>query len=301
MALPTQTIGGLSSGLDTNSIIESLVSIEKTQLTRLETKKENRELYLNAYYSVNSMLKEFLTSVEAITSKSAWNAKTTASSDDSILTATATDAAAVGTHTFRVGQLATSAQYMSGGFASKDNPILPSGAAGQKITKPATLYSKLSELNNGAGVSNQDTIAIQLLDDNGELAGLDTDGDGTKDNFAQFTVSLAGCNTIADVMNKVTTTANDLGFAITCVDNGDGTFGINYLPQRVAYTTISANYTAGTYSLDGGFGATDKTATINASFSTYLNGSGAYDQEVSWNETYDSVVLGKEKWTDANG
>lgn len=301
MALPTQTIGGLSSGLDTNSIIESLVSIEKTQLTRLETKKENRELYLNAYYSVNSMLKEFLTSVEAITSKSAWNAKTTASSDDSILTATATDAAAVGTHTFRVGQLATSAQYMSGGFASKDNPILPSGAAGQKITKPATLYSKLSELNNGAGVSNQDTIAIQLLDDNGELAGLDTDGDGTKDNFAQFTVSLSGCNTIADVMNKVTTTANDLGFAITCVDNGDGTFGINYLPQRVAYTTISANYTAGTYSLDGGFGATDKTATINASFSTYLNGSGAYDQEVSWNETYDSVVLGKEKWTDANG
>ena len=136
MALPTQTIGGLSSGLDTNSIIESLVSIEKTQLTRLETKKENRELYLNAYYSVNSMLKEFLTSVEAITSKSAWNAKTTASSDDSILTATATDAAAVGTHTFRVGQLATSAQYMSGGFASKDNPILPSGAAGQKSPSP---------------------------------------------------------------------------------------------------------------------------------------------------------------------
>ena len=299
--MATSSVGGLVSGMDTNSIIESLVSIEKTQLKRLEAKKENKELYLNAYYNVNTMLKDFNTAVKSLTDKSAWNAKTTTSSDESIVKATATDSAAVGTYTFRVGQLATSAQYMGGGFASKDTAVLPSGAAGQKITKPANLYSKLSELNNGAGVSNTDTITIQLLDGDGNVAGLDTDGDGTPDNFAQFEVSLTGCTTIADVMNKVTSTADDMGFAITCVDNGDGTFGINYLPQREAYAEISANYTAGTYSATGGFSAANRTATINANFSTYLNGNGAYTQDVKFPEEYQNVTLAAEKWTDKNG
>ena len=49
MALPTQTIGGLVSGMDTNSIIEQLMSIERVSVKRLENKKAELDLQLEAY------------------------------------------------------------------------------------------------------------------------------------------------------------------------------------------------------------------------------------------------------------
>lgn len=315
MAIPTQTIGGLASGMDTNSIITQLMGIEKTSLTKLQTKKEKENLYLQAYYSINTMLKDFLTAVQKVTSNSLWKTKATASSNEAILTAKATEAAAVGTHTFKVAQLATNAQYMSSGFASMDKAILPVGAAGQKVAQAANLYSKLTEMNGGNGVQNG-VIQIDLRDSGGSIAEkavLDADGNPVLDgdgnavmNKASFQVNLVGCNTIGDIKLKIEKSAEDLGFYVEVVDKGDGSFGVNYAPVVRADCDLSHQYTRGTWVDVGGVNTyqviTETLTSGTIGIPTILNGQteGSFTYSFG-NTTYQDALLIPSHYIDATG
>ncbi|MBC7334834.1 MAG: flagellar hook protein, partial [Clostridia bacterium] len=95
--MPTMTISGLASGLDTDEIIRQLMEIERIPVTRLERRKADLEVDKNAWKDIGSRLTNLLGTLTSLKLASTFKAKTAASSNEKVLTATATAAAAAGT------------------------------------------------------------------------------------------------------------------------------------------------------------------------------------------------------------
>lgn len=205
MALPTQMIGGLISGMDTNNIIQQLMSIEKISVKRLETKKAEYELQLEAYRSINTLLLEYSSSASNLALSSTWNTKSSKTSNESIISTSVLDTAVPGTHTFKVARLATSAKFMSTGFASMDSPIIPQGTGSTMIAKAYDSSTKITEFNGGAGVPPLGKITVK---------------NGDTDDSAE--VDLSACQTVMDIYTKIFSAAQGVGIADLSLETMNG-------------------------------------------------------------------------------
>lgn len=107
---------GLSSGLDTDSIIEQLMRIERIKLERVEQEKKILEWKRDDYRDITNLLRGFrdeyfdvLNSSTNFRSSSAFAVFDTTSSDTSVLTVTAGSGANTGAYDVTVSSLAESA------------------------------------------------------------------------------------------------------------------------------------------------------------------------------------------------
>lgn len=126
------SVDGLISGLDTKSIIEQLIAIQTSRITRLTDKQATQTQKANIFQTLQANYLGIRTAANALKSPILFNARSVSSSNTDILTATASDTAAIGSHQFTVVQLATSHQFMSGRFADK---TISTGVTGDlKIT-----------------------------------------------------------------------------------------------------------------------------------------------------------------------
>lgn len=114
---------GLASGIDTNSIVEQLMSIERRPVNKLKTKLSNKEKLLSYYSDLRSKLTSLQTAVSGMKSVSSFAKVTAATSDEDIATVSASGDAAIGKHVLKVSQLATNAVGVSQGFATKSSTI----------------------------------------------------------------------------------------------------------------------------------------------------------------------------------
>jgi flagellar hook-associated protein 2 len=105
------SLAGLSSGLDTNSIIDQLMAVETQPRTLLANKQTAAQARQDGYNAINSKLTLLNTAASSLSSVLTWNAVQTAStSDPSLGTATITAGAGPGSYAVQVTQLATSEQ-----------------------------------------------------------------------------------------------------------------------------------------------------------------------------------------------
>jgi len=104
--LPTMTISGLASGLDTDEIIQRLMEIERQPVKRLEQRKADLEVDKNAWRDIGSRLSNLLGTLTSLKLESTFEAKTATSSDPKALTATASADAVPGTYKIWIKQLA---------------------------------------------------------------------------------------------------------------------------------------------------------------------------------------------------
>ena len=100
------TFSGLASGLDTDSIVESLMEIESQPITQLEMDIEYYEAETDAYAQLDTLLDTLLTAVEKMDSAGDLTAVTANSTDENILTATTTTISETGTYHITVESLA---------------------------------------------------------------------------------------------------------------------------------------------------------------------------------------------------
>lgn len=112
-------IGGLASGIDTDSIIRDLMNAERIPLDKLEQDKTKMEWKRDAFRDVNIQLAELeqLITDMRLTSNTI-NPKTVTSSMDEAITATGNASAGNGTYQIAVEQLATNA--INSGKASRE-------------------------------------------------------------------------------------------------------------------------------------------------------------------------------------
>lgn len=228
--MPNQQITGLSSGMDTANIVQQLMAIEKSSVTKLESKVKIEELKLQAYQAVNNMFLEFRTKINTLSNTSTWLAKKAASSKDNILAATASQYATAGTYTFRVAQLASTAQYMTRGFSGSKDPILKNSEAEkgyitlESAKARVDISAKLETLNGGRGVYRG---AIQITDKTGGTATIDLSACETVDDVVRTINSTPGVRVQARLAKNAD--GSDNGDRLELVDNTGGTGNLTVL------------------------------------------------------------------------
>ncbi|GAE33040.1 flagellar filament capping protein FliD [Halalkalibacter akibai] len=100
-------IGGLASGIDTDSIIKQLMQVERKPLDRFFQRKQTIEWQRDAYRDINLKLRTLEESALSIRLRSSLNTRFVQSSNDQMFTATANSDVQNGTYKFKIDQIAT--------------------------------------------------------------------------------------------------------------------------------------------------------------------------------------------------
>ncbi|GAN35060.1 MAG: hypothetical protein DYG83_13625 [Candidatus Brocadia sp. AMX2] len=169
-------ISSITSAFGANSNINLLVTqfmaLERRPLTSLNTKKTSLNSSLNIYNDLKSKLSDLLTASRDLSSTSTssiYNSRTSSSSDETKLTASAGSGAAVGTFQIRVKQLATGASIQSTGE-------LISKSAAKSTTKvaPGSGVIDVSKSFSDAGFTNTPDGTVTINGQTFTLSDYDT-------------------------------------------------------------------------------------------------------------------------------
>src|SRR5208282_939785 len=116
MAQITSSIG-LISGLNTAQIISELVSIDAQPVTLLQQQIDTVSEQTTAFNDLATSLQTIQQAGTTLKSPLAFQNATTTSSDPSVLSATASPGASIGSYQFSVARLVTTQQLVSQGVA----------------------------------------------------------------------------------------------------------------------------------------------------------------------------------------
>lgn len=152
--MATLSVPGLGSGLDVNGIVTSLMAVERQPLTQLETQKKTFETQLSSYGQLKSAISTFQTAMDDLGDIEKFQIFSATSSNTTVLTASATSAAAAGNYSVVVTQLARAHKMASG----------LTGVADESTTIGAT-----GTLQVGVGA---DTFSVVIDGTNNTLAGI---------------------------------------------------------------------------------------------------------------------------------
>lgn len=168
------TFGGLASGIDTGSIIEELMNIERAPIDRLENDKDFYQSRLKAFSDLEGKLKSFLDAAEAIDSVSELNSPAVAASSEEFLTATADSKIDIGSYQVTVAALAQQQKDVSAGYADKFANTFGTGTLSLTVGGEAHSIDITSENNSLDGIA-------QAIEDAGVgvSATIINDGTGT--------------------------------------------------------------------------------------------------------------------------
>ncbi|MBL8730104.1 MAG: flagellar filament capping protein FliD [Planctomycetes bacterium] len=112
------SFGGLASGLDTKAIISALTAIERRPITQLETKKTQLNKQKSLFGDLGTLLDKLTKAAKALKTTSDFLQMKAASSDEDLLTATASNTATPGSYDIKVKSLARAQVSASAGAAS---------------------------------------------------------------------------------------------------------------------------------------------------------------------------------------
>lgn len=135
--MATITSLGAGSGLDLESLVTKLMSVEKAPLNVLTKKESAVNTKISAFGTLSSKLSALQTAAQALkanigqTALQKFATYSTTVADTSIASATAGTGAMSGTYTLNVTKLAVSDQFISNTVASTSDPI---GTAGDTLT-----------------------------------------------------------------------------------------------------------------------------------------------------------------------
>ncbi|WML46902.1 flagellar filament capping protein FliD [Neobacillus sp. PS3-34] len=119
--MTTMRISGIASGMDIDKMVGDLMKAERMPLDKLKQKKQVLEWQRDDYRSMNTLLLNFRTELTGMKMTTRYRARTTASTNEAQVTATASSAASQGSYSVsNVTQLATAATLKNGGPISAD-------------------------------------------------------------------------------------------------------------------------------------------------------------------------------------
>ena len=229
---------GLNSGLDTDAIVQALMSAKRTKQTKIKSKQTKLEWKKEIWAGLNTKLYNFYTSsLGKIKSKGSFKTKAANSSDSSKVTATATSAAAEGTYRIKVNSLA-SAQYVT---SSKLSGAKDTNGNTVAVTSKTKLVDLLDDSGNTTFTAGTQ-LSIKGKDG---LSTLLVDSETTVNDFVKA-ASNAGLTASFDekqqrfFINSATSGA-DQGFTITAGTlDANQLNAVNALKEAVGYGYLSS-------------------------------------------------------------
>jgi flagellar hook-associated protein 2 len=162
--MATISLGGLATGLDTETLVQRLLAVEQKPLTMLQTRKVKYQALSTAFQDLNSRLSTLKTRADALRDPATLFARSVTSSDDTVATATATSGTMKGTFTLTAEALARGSIATAGvtkgaltdTVAATDGTFQwklgPTGAVTSiALTAATTLEDLVTEINEAGG------------------------------------------------------------------------------------------------------------------------------------------------------
>ncbi|MGH7178595.1 MAG: flagellar cap protein FliD N-terminal domain-containing protein, partial [Tepidisphaeraceae bacterium] len=249
---------GLISGINSKDIIDQLMSLESRPKQLLQTRIDGINRQKLAYTDLMTRLTGLRLTGTTLKKPSTFQAASTTSSDEDVLTATAANGASVGSFQFQVARLVTAQQTISRGFVDFDSAKVGAGTitieqGGGDLAR----QTLLGELNGGAGVRRG---VFRITDRSGASASIDISASVTLDDVVRrintslgiaVKASLSGDQIVlTDLTGKIDSNlivqdladghaAEDLGIvASAALDTITGT-DINFLSRLTNLTQIN--------------------------------------------------------------
>jgi flagellar hook-associated protein 2 len=127
MAGLSGAISGISSNLDTTSIIDALLTYEKQNITLAQYNQTVKTNQITTYQAINTRLLAFQTQAGVLSRTDTYSATTINVSDEDYLTATAGTNVGVGTYSLNIAALAQNHQIASQGFSKEEAAKIGTG------------------------------------------------------------------------------------------------------------------------------------------------------------------------------
>lgn len=166
---------GIGSGLDVNSIVTQLMTVENQPLTALNNKVASYQAKLSGYGQIKSALSQFQSAVQGLSSPTQFQSVTATLADTTVATASASAGTTAGSYALEVSSLAHAQKLVSAGQASTSVAI--GGGTATTLTfdfgtiAGGTLssgtYTGASFTSNGAG-----SKSITIDASNNSLSGI---------------------------------------------------------------------------------------------------------------------------------
>jgi flagellar hook-associated protein 2 len=295
-------IDGIISGLDTTSIINQLMDIERRPVVQMRNTIKKEEGRQKVYFDLVSRLSSLKADIDLLAKLSTFNSRQASSSNENVLAASVTSSAATGSFTFTVGHLATTDQALSNGFVDKDTTAVGAGTLTFKVGDGfLDKQTPLSFLNGQAGV---DRGKIKVTDRAGKVAIIDL----STVISVQDVLDKINANTATQVTARIGNRFNDSTAtpdSIVLVDasGGTGNFSVENvggnttatdlgIAQSVAATKIQGsdiNRIALTTRLDLLNDGNGVRRTSGSDFTIAVNGGGAVGIDISSATTLQDV------------
>ena len=266
------SIDGLSSGLDTTSIIDQIMEFERRPAALLEIQQAEKTAMVSAMQALSAKFIGLNTTAIALNTKSTFEQASLSISDDTILSATADGRVGKGTFDLQVLALAHNHQVASQGFSVNDGAVFGSGTislqVGNDNLREITIDSDNNSLSGIKDAINDANVGVtaSLISDgttsNSYRLILNANKTG-KDNEIQFTSNLTGgtesfnfSSSTFDVpeivsFDDLTTTAVTLGMTAANSGSENKTYTFTVASsglQTIGSDVITLDWTDGTNS-----------------------------------------------------
>lgn len=253
---------GVGSGLQAESIISALMSVEQQPIDQLATEQTQMKTQLSSMGKLASLTSTMRDAAASLTSSTLWQAKSFTSADSSVISGSAGSSAAPGSYSVSVQALASGQTVTSGTFGSSSTTL-----------SEGTLTLELGSWSGSTftGKSGASPVSITIGPGDTSLASIRDKINGAN---AGVTASIINDASGARLSLRSTATGAENGFRITAtetVDDGNPSTGLSAL-------TYDPSGTASVMSLNQA--AANAQATVNGI------------QVTSTSNTFDNVVDG---------
>ena len=220
------SIDGLSSGLDTNAIVNQLMQLERRPQVALTERRDQEQAARTELSEIRSDVTALRNSAADLRLSSGWNRLLATSSNEEAVSVQATSAETTGTYSFQVTQVATAASvYSTDVYATLDDAT---GAAGPSVFNSSGASSLGFSGLSGTGFADGDiTFEVTQSSASGEVTGagiptIPITVDGTNDSID---VEVSGFSFSVTLAHETYDTETALADALKAAIAGDS--GLN--------------------------------------------------------------------------
>lgn len=146
--MPVSSIDGIATGLDTTSIVDALLTFDKSRVTNLQNDVTDRTNIISNLQALQAKLLALNTQVKQLTRASVFQTASVAVSDDSILSAQTTGKVGTGSYNVQVLSVAKNHQLASQGIASDTGNILGTGTINLQVGSGSQKTITIDASNN---------------------------------------------------------------------------------------------------------------------------------------------------------
>lgn len=222
------TSTGIFSGINTGQLIDQLIQAESRPKILAQQRVNALQTQRAAFLDINSSLLALKTAAGSLRTNKVFQANRAASSDDTVLTATAANSATPGTYSLLVSRLVSTQQQISRGFADRTSTGV--GATGLTLEVGGGRLDSdtaLATLNGGSGVARG---RVKITDGSGASAIVDLSNAVTVGDVLGAINSAAGVSVAASVEGD--------SFKVKDTSGGGGTLRIDNVTGSTTATSL---------------------------------------------------------------